>query len=97
MPKMTATEVSLSAGQAAGTSVLIAANANRTSLVIGNNTATDATVHISDASGGYGMPLPAGGVIAFGGHGIQGGPACPTNAIYVGGLAAADKVTVWES
>jgi hypothetical protein len=93
MPAMIRTAVALSAGQAAGTTAILAANPNRTSLTIGNDTATDAKVDVVDASGGYGMPLPTKGVLGFGG---RGGPICPTDAIFIMGLAAGDKVTIWE-
>jgi hypothetical protein len=97
MPTMSRTVVTLTANQAAGTDPVLAANTNRTSLVAGNPTATEGVIDIANPGAGEGMPFPAGGIVAFGGHGIQGGPACPTNAIYVDGFAAADVLTFWES
>lgn len=96
MPALSVTEVSLSAGQAAGTTAVLAANPNRTSLYIGHNSASDARIQLEDASDGYGMPFPTKTVLHFGG-GNPHWPICPTQAVFIGGLAAADKVTIWES
>lgn len=96
MPAMQRTIVSLSAGQAAGTASVLAANPNRKVLYIGNIQAVDARVDVSDASGGYGMPLPQKSTVMFGGDNPQ-WSICPTDAIFVGGLSAADKLTIWEA
>lgn len=97
MPIMTRTDVSLSAGQAAGTSAVVTSNPNRTTLIIGNLSANAGRVNLADASGGYGMPIPALGVMAFGMTGYNYTPGCPTEAVFVGGLSAGDKVSIWEA
>lgn len=97
MPSFARTPVALSAAQAAGTSPVLAANPNRTVLVIGNIQATDARVDVADTSGGFGLPLPQKSTLMFGGSGNAYSPSCPTDAIYVGGLSAGDKLTFWEA
>lgn len=78
---------SLSAGQAAGTSTIIAANANRKSLMV--NPPADCFLAISSGATA-GWPLFAGV------PNIITGQECPTNALYVDGLTAATALTVWE-
>lgn len=94
MPAMQRTVVTLTAGQAAGTDPILPANLNRTTLVAGNATATAARLDVAAVGAGEGMPLPAGGIVGFG---QRGGPTCPTDALYVGGLAETDKLTIWEA
>lgn len=95
MPVMVVTEVSLSAGQAAGTTAALAANVNRKGVYMGHNAAGTARVQVQDASDGYGMPFPTATILLLGG-GNPNWPVCPTEALFIGGLAAADKVTFWE-
>lgn len=86
------TQVTLSAGQAAGTAALLAANPNRRALTIGNPGANNMTIVVTPSSGaGFGMPLPAGGVIAFGQELLA-----PNQAIYCLGTTG-DKITIWEA
>jgi len=101
MPAVLRTLVTLSAGQAAGTDPVLSTNPNRTSLVAGNPTATNGRLDVAAVGAGEGLPFAAGAVLPFGGEGGRpyggGGPACPTQAIYVGGFAENDKLTFWES
>lgn len=86
------TQVTLSAGQAAGTVALVAANPNRRAMIIGNPGANAMTVLLTASSAaGWGHPLPAAGVLAFGTELL-----CPNNAIYCLGTTN-DKITVWEA
>lgn len=81
---------SLSAGQAAGTAVCVAADSSRTMLILGNPGANAMLVNfVTGAGAGVGLPLPAGSVLAFGKD-----LPCPTNDIFILGTAA-DKLTVW--
>lgn len=79
---------SLSAGQAAGTATVLAANANRKSLMI--NPPADCFLAIgSGATGGYPLFADVPNQIT--------GQDCPTNALYIGGLSAAASVVIWEA
>lgn len=89
------TTVTLNAGQAAGTAPVLAANPNRTTLILGNIQTTNARFDVADTSGGFGMPLPGQSILQLG-AGSPNWPACPTDAIYIGGLALNDKITLWE-
>lgn len=78
---------SLSAGQAAGTTEILAANANRKAVKVGPP--ADCTLKIGTS--GAGIPLFGGVANEFSGG------DCPTNALYVTGLSAGVAVTVWEA
>jgi len=78
---------SLSAGQAAGTTEILAANANRKALKI--VPPADCTLRIGAT--GAGIPLFGGVANEFSGG------DCPTNALFVTGLTAGVAVTVWEA
>lgn len=98
MPQVARSLVILTANQAAGIDPILAANQNRTTMVLGNATATDGTVDVAPIAAGEGMPFSAKTILAFGGDGAargSGGPVCPTNDVYVCGFAAGDKITVW--
>jgi hypothetical protein len=78
----------LSAGQAAGTSTVLAANADRKALMI----VPPANCALSIESGA------AGGWPLFGGvPNTISGQECPLNALYLVGLAADAAVTIWEA
>lgn len=78
----------LSAGQAAGTSTVRGASATRKALMI--NPPADCLLKISTAAGSGGWPL-------FGGvPNTIIGQACPTNALYITGLATGQAVGIWE-
>lgn len=81
---------SLSAGQAAGTTTVLAANASRKALMV--NPPADCTLLIASAAGStQGYPL-------FGNvPNTITGQECPTNALYVYGLSAANALTIWEA
>lgn len=79
---------SLSSGQAAGTSSIIGANANRTALKI--VPPVDCTLLIS-SSVATGIPL-------FGGVSNDlSGSDCPTNTLYLRGLTTGAAVSIWEA
>lgn len=78
---------SLSAGQAAGTAEILAANPNRKALKI--VPPADCTLKISN--GGAGIPMFGGVANEFSGG------DCPTNALYVTGLSVGVAVAVWEA
>lgn len=78
---------SLSAGQAAGTSAVLAANSARASLKI----VPPADCYLAVASGKTaGVPLYGGVENTFEGNG------CPANALYLVGLPAGASVMIWE-
>lgn len=79
---------SLSAGQAAGTSAILAANANRTAIKI--VPPADCTLAIASGAS-VGIPLFGGVANEFSGG------DCPTNALYVTGLTAGAAITIWEA
>lgn len=79
---------SLSAGQAAGTTAILAANTSRTALKI--VPPADCTLTISAAST-VGIPLYGGVENTF-----EGG-SCPTNDLFVRGLSVSAALTIWES
>lgn len=101
MPAMTRTVVTLSANQASGVTACLLANPNRSTLIAANRTATNGALDtIANSGAGEGMPFLATSIVGFGGDGRDrgaGGPACPTEAIFVTGFAAADKITFWEA
>lgn len=79
---------SLSSGQAAGTSTVLAANTDRTALKI----VPPIDCFLAVASGQTtGIPLYGEIENTFEGNG------CPTNALYIVGLTAAAAVLIWES
>lgn len=78
---------SLSAGQAAGTATVIAANASRKALMI--NPPADCILTIASAAT-KGWPLFANVPNTITGQ------ECPTNGLYVYGLSAAASLTMWE-
>ncbi|PHP21359.1 hypothetical protein CG471_01970 [Sphingobium sp. IP1] len=79
---------SLSAGQAAGTTSVIAANAARKGIKI--IPPSDCILKIvSGATGG--VPLFGGVANDFS------GPECPINALYLSGLLLGAAVTIWEA
>lgn len=88
----TETLVTLSAGQAAGTTPVLAANSNRKLLTLGNPGANVMLVNlVPGAVAGQGLPLAAASVLAF-----DRNLPCPPNAIYVLGTAG-DKLTIWTA
>jgi hypothetical protein len=78
---------SLSAGQAAHTATVLAANANRKALMI--NPPADCILTIATAATA-GWPLFANVPNTIVGQ------ECPTNALYLVGLSAGAAVTIWE-
>lgn len=91
MPAVLETQVTLSAGQAAGTTPIVAANPNRLMLTMGNPGANNLLISVTNGhAAGEGMPVLAGGIIALGKDLL-----CPTQAIYGLGTAG-DKITIWE-
>lgn len=93
MARYVETKITLTAGQAAGTDAILAAEsvALRQAVIVGNPGTSDANLHLATgATGGTGLPLPGGQLIAFS-HALPG----LDNALYVTGLAAGDKLTVW--
>lgn len=84
------TVASLSAGQAAGTSVVLAANPARRGLMI--NPPIDCTLLISAASG-----TPRGWPLFANVPNTIVGQECPTNDIYIYGLTAGQVLAIWEA
>lgn len=78
---------SLSSGQAAGTSSVLAIKTDRKSLKI--VPAADCTLKLGTS--GLGIPLFAGVANEFSGGN------CPTNALYITGLTVGASVTIWEA
>lgn len=79
--------VALTAGQAAGTEAILPANAKREALMI--RPASDCELTIAAASQ-KGWPL-------FGDvPNTLSGSECPTNQLFVYGLAAGASLTIWE-
>lgn len=79
----------LSAGQAAGTTAVLVSAVGRKGLMF--NPPADCLLKISTAAGAGGWPL-YGGVP----NSIVGQP-CPTNALYITGLATGQAVGIWEA
>ncbi len=79
----------LTAGQAAGTDPILAANANRSAIKI----VPPADCLLRTVSGGSGV----GGIPLFGGVPNEfSGQSCPMGALYITGLAAGAALTIWE-
>jgi hypothetical protein len=82
-----ASVASLTAGQAAGTSIVLAANTARSALKI----VPPADCYLAVAPGKTaGIPLYGGVQNTFEGNG------CPTNALYLIGLSPGGAVMIWE-
>lgn len=95
MARWVETKITLSAGQAAGTTAILTAETGvvgtRGNVIIGNPGVTAANLHMSTGqTHGTGLPLAAGALLAFDGElaGYDG-------ALFVTGLAAGDKMTLW--
>lgn len=80
---------SLSSGQAAGTTAILAANPDRTAIKI--VPPADCLLRVtSGGSGVGGIPLFGGVPNEFSGH------DCPMGALYITGLATGAALTIWE-
>lgn len=99
MPRWTHTTVSLTAGQAAGTDPILAAETgaagtgSRRLIAIGNRSAS--AVEFFFATGGVagnGMPLAAGGRMDLGAVNVG-----FDGALYVLGAAAGDEIILWTA
>ncbi len=95
MARYVETKIKLTVGQADGKDPILAAETAtipvRQAVIVGNPGTTDANLHLATAAThGTGLPLPGGQLIAF-------SSALPglDNALYVTGLAADDKLTIW--
>lgn len=95
MARYVETKVTLTAGQAAGTDPVLAAETGtigvRSAVIVGNPTAKTLNLHLaSGATHGTGIPLVGYSNAAF-------DKALPgvDNALYVTGGAAADVITLW--
>lgn len=80
---------SMSAGQAAGTATILAANDDRTAIKIVPPSDCFLRV-VSGGSGVGGIPLFGGVPNEFSGH------DCPMGALYITGLATGAALTIWE-
>ena len=95
MARYVETKITLTANQAAGKDPILDAETAsipvRQAVVIGNPGTSDANLHLATgATSGTGLPLPGGQLIAFS-HALPG----LDNELYVTGLAAGDKLTIW--
>ena len=95
MARYVETKVTLTAGQAAGTDPILAAETGtigvRSAVIVGNPTAKTLNLHLSTGqTHGPGLPLAGYNTAAF-------AKALPgvDNALFVTGGAAGDKITLW--
>ncbi|QCW21981.1 hypothetical protein JessAGP_051c [Caulobacter phage Jess A] len=98
MARYLETKIVLSAGQAAGTEAILAAEpgsgaGNRVAVVFGNPNATMCNLHLSDSeTHGTGLPVAGYSTASFN-RDLPG----LGNALYVTGLTAGNVVVIWEA